>query len=99
MVRVSTRSSFSVIIYLLFFKFYHIFFKTVVPDLPFGPAINQPSFGRGQHAGLQPASANAALLLAPDHAAALERLQMLEHRRQTHGKRFRQLADRCRSAS
>ena len=70
-----------------------------MPLLPFGAAINEPLLGRAQHARLEPAGPNTALLFAPDQTAALERLKVLEHRGQTHPERLRELADRGGSTS
>ena len=65
-----------------------------MPLLPVGAAIDDPLFCRRQHAGVEPAGADAADLLAPDQPAVLQRPQVLHHRGQAHLQRHGQLADR-----
>ena len=73
--------------------------EPVVADFPLGPAVDQPFLGLGQRAGLQPAGPDPALLLAADEPADLERLEVLEHRRQAHGEGLSEFADRGRAVS
>ena len=55
--------------------------------------MGEPALGLLQRRGVEPARYGAAALAAPDQAGDFKHVEMLEHRRQRHGKRRGQRGD------
>jgi hypothetical protein len=55
--------------------------------------VGEPALRLLQRGGVEPARYRAAALAAPDQAGDFKHVEMLEHRRQRHGKRLGQHGD------
>src|SRR3954447_3626327 len=70
--------------------------EAIEPALPQRAARGDPVGGDAESAGLKATGTHTANLLCADDTAALEHLEMLNDRRQSHVEWLRQVADRCR---
>src|SRR5215217_1735084 len=67
--------------------------------LPTGPTFDDPILGRPKRLWLNMAGAHSAGLLGPDQAARFQYLKVLDYRRERHGERCGEVADRSRPAA
>src|SRR3954468_8115326 len=73
--------------------------QAIQPALPGRAPGTDPLLDRLQRGRLEPAGPHAGDLLPADEPAGLEHLEVLDHRRQRHRQRARELADRGRSVA
>src|ERR1700729_2068497 len=89
-------SSIVFIALVLAFQSFEIFAEPVETALPLEATLCEPSLGFGERGRIDAAGPHASRLLRNDEPRGLQDREMLHHRRQRHGERALELADRPR---